>query len=157
MEMPHFERLYNESSHDDLIIIGISNEDEAKVRSFVAQKGIDYPYCSFQKSRPRLTKNIKAIPTTFFIDRKGIVQSVFVGSRDFNQLKDRALTADFQATPKSARRGPSPNSRSRQPGQRGRLEIAWRRRLFTNSTVFTRNPTGIGPDCQVVCILFLRN
>jgi peroxiredoxin len=105
MEMPHFARLYSESSRDDLIIIGISNEDETKVRSFVAQKGINYPI-AVSKGLPSPYKDITVIPTTFFIDRNGIVQSVLVGSRDFNELKDRALTMDFQGTPKSAPAGP---------------------------------------------------
>ena len=104
MEMPHFERLYNESSHDDLIIIGISNEDETKVRSFVAQKGVNYPI-AVSKGLPSPYKDLAVIPTSFFIDRKGIVQSVFVGSRNFNQLKDRALTTDFQGTRESASAG----------------------------------------------------
>ena len=100
MEMPHFERLYNESSRDDLIIIGISSEDKATVRSFVAQKGVHYPIALSQEL-PAPYKDVTAIPTTFFIDRNGIVQSFLVGSHNFNELKDRALTADFQGTPES--------------------------------------------------------
>jgi thiol-disulfide isomerase/thioredoxin len=105
MEIPHFVRLYNESSRDDLIIIGISNEDETKVRSFVAQKRINYPI-AVSKVLPSPFKDIVGIPTTFFIDRNGIVQSVFVGFRNFNELKDRALTTDFQGAPKAAPAGP---------------------------------------------------
>jgi thiol-disulfide isomerase/thioredoxin len=105
MEMPHFARLYKESSRNDLIIIGISNEDDTRVRSFAATKAVNYPI-AVSKDLPSPYKDIKAIPTTFFIDRNGMVQSVFVGSRDFNQLKDRALTTDFQGTPKSAPAGP---------------------------------------------------
>jgi peroxiredoxin len=101
MEMPHFVRLYNESSRDDLIIIGISNEDEFKVRSFITQKGIKYPI-AVSKDLPSPYKDIAGIPATFFIDRKGIMQSVLVGSRNFNELKDRALTTDFQETQKSS-------------------------------------------------------
>lgn len=99
-EIPDFARLYNESSRDDLIIIGISNEDETKVRSFVAQKGVNYPI-ALSKNLPSPYKDVAAIPTTFFIDRNGIVQSVCVGARNFNELKDRALTTDFKGTPKS--------------------------------------------------------
>jgi peroxiredoxin len=106
MEMPHFTRLYNESSRDDLIIIGISNEDETKVRSFVAQKSVNYPIAASKGILPSPYKDVAGLPTTFFIDRNGIVQSVFVGARNFNQLKDRALTTDFQETPKLGPEGP---------------------------------------------------
>jgi peroxiredoxin len=107
MEIPHFERLYNESSRDDLIVIGISNEDEATVRSFVAQKGVHYPIAS-SNALPSPYNNIQSIPTTFFIDRNGIVQSVFVGSRDFDQLKEQALNTDFQGVRKSSPMEPLP-------------------------------------------------
>jgi peroxiredoxin len=111
MEMPHFERLYNESSRNDLIVIGISKEDEAKVRSFVASKSVSYPIAS-ARDLPSPYRDIHAIPTTFFIDRNGIVQSVFVGSRNFDQLKEQALKTDFQGVRKS-----SPKERLRNPDQ----------------------------------------
>jgi peroxiredoxin len=107
MEMPYFARLYKESSRDDLIIMGVSNEDEATVRAFVAKTGVNYPI-ALSRDLPLPYKNIKAIPTTFFIDRNGIVQSVLVGSQSFSQLKDRALTADFQGTPKTPPDGVPP-------------------------------------------------
>jgi peroxiredoxin len=104
MEIPHFERLYQENSRDDLIIIGISNEDETAVRPFVAQKGIKYPI-AVSKVLPSPYKDIVAIPTTFFIDRNGIVQAVVTGAHDFNDLKEQALAADYKGTQKAASDG----------------------------------------------------
>ncbi len=98
-EMPHFEKLYSESSRDELSIVGISNEDESAVRSFVAKQGIKYPI-AVSRSLPSPYKDVTAIPTTFFIDRKGIMQSVFVGSRGFNEIKDKALTKDYEGLAK---------------------------------------------------------
>jgi peroxiredoxin len=105
-EMPHFVRLYKESSRNDMIIIGISTENETKVRSFVAKKGINYPI-AVAHDLPSPYKDIAAIPTTLFIDRNGILQSVLVGSRDFDELKDNALTTDFRRTPQSEPAEPS--------------------------------------------------
>jgi thiol-disulfide isomerase/thioredoxin len=101
MEMPHLERLHNEISSEDLVILGISNEDEPTVRAFVAQKGVRYPIAS-ARSLPSPYRDIRSIPTKFFIDRNGIVQSVMVGSLNFDQLKGKALTADFEGTRKSS-------------------------------------------------------
>ena len=100
-EMPYLERLNNESSRDDLVIIGISKEDETTIRSFVAQKDVNYSFAS-SNNLPSPYKDIRAIPTKFFIDRKGIVQSVRVGSLNFDQLKEQALTADYQGIGKSS-------------------------------------------------------
>jgi peroxiredoxin len=98
-EIPHLNKLYNETSRDDLMIIGISNENQVTLKSFVAGKGVNYPVAS-EGNLPSPYKDVHAIPTTFFIDRKGMIQSVVVGYREFNQLKEHALTKDFQEEPK---------------------------------------------------------
>lgn len=94
-EMPHFTRLYGESSREDLVLIGISREDEAAVRSFVAKKGIKFPI-AVSGNLPSPYKDIASIPTTFFIDRKGVVQSVVIGAQGYHAIKKHALTADFE-------------------------------------------------------------
>jgi len=98
-EIPHLNKLYNETSRDDLIIIGISNENQATVKSFVASRGVNYPVAS-ERNLPPPYKDVHAIPTTFFIDRKGVIRSVVVGYREFDQLKEHALTNDFLEEPK---------------------------------------------------------
>lgn len=100
-EIPHLEKLYNESSRDDLAIIGISKEDEDTVQSFVDKKGVHYPIAS-SNDLPSPYRDIHFIPTKFFIDHNGIVQSVSVGSLNFDQLKEKALAADFQGALKSS-------------------------------------------------------
>ena len=98
-EIPHLNKLYNETSRDELIIIGISNENQATLRAFIAKKGVNYPVAS-ERHLPSPYKDVQAIPTTFFIDRKGVIQSVMVGYREFNQLKEHALPKNLQEEPK---------------------------------------------------------
>jgi peroxiredoxin len=98
-EIPHLNRLYNETSRDDLMIIGISDENEATLKSFVAGKGVNYPVAS-EKNLPSPYKDVHLIPTTFFIDRNGVIRSVVVGYHEFNQLKEHALAKDFEGEPK---------------------------------------------------------
>jgi peroxiredoxin len=93
-EIPNLNRLYNETSRDDLMIIGISDENVAKLKSFVANKGVNYPVAS-ERNLPSPYRDVRAIPTTFFIDRNGVIQSVVVGYHGFDQLKEHALTKDF--------------------------------------------------------------
>jgi peroxiredoxin len=99
MEIPHFIRLYNETSRNDLVILAISTEDVATIRSFAAQKGLNYPVASVA-DLPFPYNKISFIPTTFFIDRKGVLQSVSVGYHDFNELKEQALAKDKEGPPK---------------------------------------------------------
>jgi peroxiredoxin len=99
-EIPHFIKLYNETSRDQLEIIGISAEDAGTLKAFVKKKNINYPIAS-GSGLPVPYKDPTTIPTTFFIDRKGVIQSVVVGYHDFNQLKALALAEDFQGEPKA--------------------------------------------------------
>jgi peroxiredoxin len=100
-EIPHFIKLRDEASEDDLVIVGISSEDAATLKSFVKKKGINYPIASAD-DLPAPYKNVSGIPTTFFIDRKGIIQNVFVGYHEFDVLKKHAQGNDFEGEPKTS-------------------------------------------------------
>ena len=104
-EIPHFAQLFNQTSRDDLVIIGISDEDAKTLRDFVKQQGVNYPIAS-AKNLPSPYSDIQAIPTTFFIDRKGVIQTVAIGYHAYNDLKRDALAADFPGEPKPAPAGP---------------------------------------------------
>lgn len=100
-EIPHFIKLRSEAPTDDLAIVGISSEDAATLKSFVKKKGINYPIGSAD-DLPAPYKDVSGIPTTFFIDRKGVIQNVFVGYHDFANLKTHALAEDFAGEAKPA-------------------------------------------------------
>lgn len=106
-EIPHFIRLFNETSRDDLIIVGISSEKGEALKPFIEQRGVKYPIAS-AKNLPRPYSEVRSIPTTFFIDRHGIIQHVAVGYHDFTTLKARATAKDFEGEPKS----PPPRTRA---------------------------------------------
>jgi peroxiredoxin len=92
-EIPHFAKLYRESSREDLEIIGVTSEGKARVSAFAAKKGMNYPIASI-RNMPSPYKDVLFIPTTFFIDREGLIESIAVGYRDFNSLKSLATGDD---------------------------------------------------------------
>ena len=94
-EIPEFIRLQNETAREQLAIIGISQEDKETLKSFVKKKGVNYSIIS-AKHLPEPFSGIQSIPTTFFIDRKGVIQSVVVGGREFAELKQLATAQDFE-------------------------------------------------------------
>jgi thiol-disulfide isomerase/thioredoxin len=85
-EIPHFARIYNSSSRDDLEIIGISTEDQTTVRDFADRKKMIYPVASIGEL-PAPYNDIEYVPTTFFINRDGLINSIAVGYHDFDELK----------------------------------------------------------------------
>ncbi len=104
-EIPHFIQLFSQTARDDLVIVGISDEDVKKLREFVKKQGINYPIAS-AKNLPSPYADIQSIPTTFFIDRKGVIQTVAVGYHEYSDLKRDALATDFPGEPKPAPAGP---------------------------------------------------
>jgi peroxiredoxin len=92
-EIPHFIQLTEEHSDDELIILGISDEAEDRLAPFVEENGVNYPIASAQDLPPPFGA-VVALPTTFFIDRNGVIQTVLVGYHDYDALKAVAITAD---------------------------------------------------------------
>lgn len=106
-EIPHFIQLFNQTSRDNLVIIGISDEDVKTLKDFVKKKGVNYPIASAKDlSLPSPYSDIQIIPTTFFIDRHGVIQTVAIGYHEYSALKSDALAADYQDQPKPAPTGP---------------------------------------------------
>ena len=106
MEIPHFVQLVNEIPPEDLVIVGISLEDEATLRQFVKSHGVNYPIVSADLSLPPYS-DVQAYPTTFVIDRNGVIQSVVVGYHDLARLRALATSADYAGEPKSAPEPPT--------------------------------------------------
>jgi peroxiredoxin len=107
-EIPHFIQLAEENPREDLLIIGISSEDADTLKDFVSKQNVNYPIVS-TNGLPEPFDRIEAIPTTFFIDRRGIIQEVIVGYHDYDSLKKHALATDTEGDPKPA---PVPPSQS---------------------------------------------
>lgn len=95
-EIPHYIELAKDPMAQNVVIIGISSEEESKLRNFVNQHGVNYPIASARDdSLPAPYRNVRAIPTTFFIDRNGVIQTIFEGYRNYDDLREAALAADF--------------------------------------------------------------
>ncbi|MCK5470857.1 MAG: redoxin domain-containing protein [Cyclobacteriaceae bacterium] len=98
-EIPHFIKLANDTSIDDLIIIGISSENKDDIVKFVKKKGVNYPIAT-SDDLPSPFGDVRSLPTTFFIDRNGVIQNILVGYHDYETLRTAALAKDYQGEPK---------------------------------------------------------
>lgn len=79
-EMPFLEATFKKYKEKGLVIVGINyNEDKETVLHFVREGGVTFPIVLDKELR--LTRNYKvlSLPTTFFIDRKGIVRDKYRG------------------------------------------------------------------------------
>lgn len=92
-EVPHFIKLRETASTNDLVILGISQEDRVVLKPFVGSRGVNYPVVSSADvDLPAPFNGISAFPTTVFLDRAGRIQEWVVGYHDYAALH-RSATA----------------------------------------------------------------
>jgi len=86
-EIPDFIKMYDKHKKEGLEIVGITlnSGNAAKIQSFVKNNSINYTILTGDEKYLRdLTikyGGIRGIPTTFLIDRKGIIRQQWVGAR----------------------------------------------------------------------------
>jgi len=105
-EIPHFNQLRTAVPEYDLAMIGISSEKESVLKPFLSKHEMLYPIAS-ARNLPAPYSSAYAIPTTFFIDRNGIIQSVLVGYRGFDVLKQHSTAGDYEGAASLAPDNPS--------------------------------------------------
>jgi cytochrome c biogenesis protein CcmG/thiol:disulfide interchange protein DsbE len=80
-EMPLFERAYHADGARGVVVLGVDIVDDAQTTSaFVHQLGIDYPIVRDRGQRTVLAYQVTRTPTTFVIDRRGVIRAVVPGA-----------------------------------------------------------------------------
>ncbi len=80
-EMPEIEAVYQEYKDNGVVVIGVDIlEPEDVVRQFVEQGGYSWTFVLDATGAVSDDYRIVAIPTSFFIDREGIIQAVNIGA-----------------------------------------------------------------------------
>ena len=82
-EVPDFIAMQNEYGTDGFVIVSVSTDENGwnAVAPFVNQNGVNYLSTLTTAAIERDYGPISSIPTTFIIDRQGMIQETFVGSR----------------------------------------------------------------------------
>ncbi len=84
-----FQRTHRRS---DIVIVGITQEDEDTVRSFVRKKGAEYPILMDEKGVVATSYAVAGYPTLVVIDKQGIVR--FAGFAANGGLEEALLVAE---------------------------------------------------------------
>ena len=77
-EMPDLEKLYKRFKDQGLVILAISDEDEAKVIPFIKDEGVSYPILLDPGRKVNRLFEVEGIPKSFVYDRDGklVAQSI---------------------------------------------------------------------------------
>ncbi len=81
MEMPYLQQIYDEWSDKGLVLLAINiGESPSQVAEFMQSQRLSFPVLLDMEGKIAERYSIRAIPTSFFIDRDGIIQDMKVGA-----------------------------------------------------------------------------
>jgi thiol-disulfide isomerase/thioredoxin len=81
LEMPSLEKLHEKHQGDDLVVLGFNVDvgSEAPVQNFIRERHITYQVGQASQRARRAFGGIPGIPTTFLVDRNGVIRHRVVG------------------------------------------------------------------------------
>lgn len=89
--IPFFNKLTAELQSQQFEILAVNvDEDKATIEDFLKQHPIDYPTVFNPTGECPQAFEVKAMPSSFLIDKKGIVRKIFLGFRDSDQSAIKA-------------------------------------------------------------------
>jgi len=88
-EIPDFVKFYNAYREKGVEIIGIAvNSTIDDTKKIISEKKINYPVCMSDGKIENLYGGIRAVPTTFIIDKQGNIHKKNIGSLEESQLTE---------------------------------------------------------------------
>jgi len=91
-EMPKLDHLYQEHKNQGLVIFGLSQEEPAIQRKGLANVPVTYSLLTYDGQIPNLYRYVAVYPTTFVIDRRGILQPAISGDQALEKLDNTIVT-----------------------------------------------------------------
>lgn len=89
-EMPALQAQWEKWKDKDVVVVGINvGEDQMTVENFVKQVDIDFPILMDTGRDAVRSYGISPLPTTFFINAKGKIDSIHIGQLDLDSLDDQ--------------------------------------------------------------------
>lgn len=81
LEMPSLQALHEDRAADGVVVLGLATDvgGGSAVEEFLAERSITYPVGRATNEQRRAFGGIRGIPTTFVIDRNGVVRHRVVG------------------------------------------------------------------------------
>ena len=93
IEMPALERIYLAHQSQGFEVVGIDVvDDAATISEFISRLGITYPMLRDIGERAVLAYQIRATPSSFLIDRAGVIRAVFAGPVNSTTFKQQLAT-----------------------------------------------------------------
>ncbi len=93
-EMPEIEALHQEYKDKGVLVLGVDiAESENTVRQYIQQGGFSWTIVLDSTGEVARDYQIAAIPTSFFLDKEGIIRAVKVGAMTKREMEDKLAEA----------------------------------------------------------------
>jgi peroxiredoxin len=92
-EMPSLEALSHEFPSQDFLVVGISTDYEGAeiVQPFMDSFGLTFPILLDPQMQVNDRFEVRSLPTSIVLDRRGVIRHKFFGAMDWNTVKNRDL------------------------------------------------------------------
>lgn len=81
-EMPALQKIYASEKTRGLVILGVNStiqDSEANARNFAREMNVTFPLVLDRDGAVTSRYRVQALPTTFILDREGVIRSVVIG------------------------------------------------------------------------------
>lgn len=79
-EMPAIQQVYEQYQEQGFTVLAVDlQETEAEVTAFATQLDLSFPILIDPKGQVFSRYQVRALPTTFFVDRNGVIQEITLG------------------------------------------------------------------------------
>jgi thiol-disulfide isomerase/thioredoxin len=95
-EMPDMDRLYKRFQIEGLIVLAISNEEEAVVRKFVGEHPYSFPILLDPGGKTGKAYLVQGIPKSFVYDRRGEIVATAVDQHTERQFLEMLAKAGLR-------------------------------------------------------------
>lgn len=101
-EMPAIENVYQANKEQGLEVLAVNStfqDNEANAADFVKEMGLNFPILLDRDGGVSNRYQLRALPTTYFIDRQGIIRSVVPGGPMSESLIESKVVDLLAETP----------------------------------------------------------
>lgn len=97
-EMPALDALHQRYAHQGFTVLGVSMDDDAQViRNFFKKITVTFPILHDSGKDSAEKYRVFALPTSFLIDRKGVVRQFLTGQQDWDSREFHAVVEKLLA------------------------------------------------------------
>jgi cytochrome c biogenesis protein CcmG/thiol:disulfide interchange protein DsbE len=92
-EMPAIQEAYDEHREEGLVVLAVNlMESDAQVSDFAGEMELTFPILMDRRGSVAERYRVQSLPTTYFVDRSGVIQDIAIGGPISRSLVEEKLT-----------------------------------------------------------------